>query len=459
MDSHILSSGIPDICKWCGQNNAKATFENANLCNQCHEKAILAVQRPALCRACRSLFTDEEVIRSLFSEDGYQHSLADELRHESEYGCRLCRVFLLQDPNTDPRRLQFVPLVLTALRPKGAEAQQILGFSSPGDINSLYFSSEPDQFSLELSISAGESEYTSVNVDFLAQSYTDDPAARYITQRPPEENLGNEHTNQQIRTWLHECLKSHPESLTSDGPAVPKPFLPSRVIDVGSVSDLRPKIFEPSSITYEQYVTLSYCWGRDRFTTTTLHNIDNHKESLDWSTLPQTFKDAIQTTRNLGFRYLWIDALCIIQDSDEDKAKEISRMGDIYNNATLTIAVVGASRVAEGFLKTKPQISVDIPYRCPNGELGSVRVSPQREVDLWQESLFTRAWCLQENFLSPRLLLYTDTEVIWQCESAPVKRPDTTHVAYAWADPKLWQIALSTTTSRCPHSCQNGLCS
>ena len=168
-----------------------------------------------------------------------------------------------------------------------------------------------------------------------------------------------------------------------------------------------------------------------------MNNIDSHKETLDWLTLPQTFKDAIETTRNLGFRYLWIDALCIIQDSDEDKAKEISKMGDIYNNATLTIAVVGASKVAEGFLRPKAQISVQIPYRCPDGTMGSVRVAPQRTVDLWQESLFTRAWCLQENLLSPRLLLYTDTEVVWQCETTPIRRPETTHVAYVRDDPKL----------------------
>lgn len=216
-----------------------------------------------------------------------------------------------------------------------------------------------------------------------------------------------------------------------------KPHLPTRVIDVGSTSDPQSKLFQPVSVTHEQYVTLSYCWGRDRFTTTTLDNIDSHKEALDWLTLPQTFKDAIKTTRNLGFRYLWIDALCIIQDSDEDKAKEIGKMGDIYNNSTLTIAVVGASRVSEGFLNPKPQISVDIPYRFLDGAMGSIQVAPQRTVDLWQESLFTRAWCLQENLLSPRLLLYTDTEVIWQCESTPMRRPGTAHVAYVRGDPKL----------------------
>jgi hypothetical protein len=266
-----------------------------------------------------------------------------------------------------------------------------------------------------------------------AHSCLDNPAAEYISQRPPEQDLGNDHTNQQIRTWLNECMRGHPESVTQKGSAP----LPTRVIDVGSLSNPQSRLFEPFSITYEQYVTLSYCWGRDRFTTTTSANIDSHKQNLNWSTLPQTFKDAITTTRNLGFRYLWIDALCIIQDSSDDKAKEIGKMGDIYNNSSLTIAVVGATRVAEGFLKTKTQISVEIPYRGPDGMIGSVRVSPQRSVDLWQESLYTRAWCLQENLLSPRLLLYTDTEVIWQCESAPVKRPSTTHVAYVRGDPNL----------------------
>lgn len=163
----MLSSGIPDICKWCGQNNANVVFENANLCNKCHEIALLAVQSPRLCRVCSALLTDKEVIRSLLSEDGFQHSLAWDLRHESENGCGLCRMFLLQDPNADSGRLQFVPLFLTALKPNGTEVEETSGFSSAGDINSFYFSSEPDQFSLELSISTQESEYTAVNGEYL----------------------------------------------------------------------------------------------------------------------------------------------------------------------------------------------------------------------------------------------------------------------------------------------------
>lgn len=161
------------------------------------------------------------------------------------------------------------------------------------------------------------------------------------------------------------------------------------------------------------------------------------------ASLPQTFQDAIVTTRNLGFRYVWIDALCIIQDSGEDKIKEIGKMGDVYNDSTLTIAVVCATTVAEGFLKAKVPKSVRLPYRCPDGTLGSVQVSPRKESDLWDESLYTRAWCLQENLLSPRLLLYTDTEVIWQCQSSPMRRPKTNHVSYVREDPNLGKSPFS----------------
>jgi hypothetical protein len=168
------------------------------------------------------------------------------------------------------------------------------------------------------------------------------------------------------------------------------------------------KIFQPSSVIHEQYITLSYCWGKQHFLTSVSANIAAHMEGLPESNLPQTFTDAIETTRQLGFRYLWIDVLCIIQDSAEDKATEIGAMGSIYSNSILTIAVVNAVGVADGFLKTKPRLQVDIPCRCSDGVIGTVQVSPQKTIDLWQEPLYTRAWCLQENLPSSRLLLFTN---------------------------------------------------
>jgi hypothetical protein len=64
--------------------------------------------------------------------------------------------------------------------------------------------------------------------------------------------------------------------------------------------------------------------------------------------LPRTFKEAIQVTNSLGFRYLWIDALRILQDSNEDLQREIGSMDKIYRNSTLTIFAAGGDDTDAG---------------------------------------------------------------------------------------------------------------
>ncbi|KAH8654556.1 heterokaryon incompatibility protein-domain-containing protein [Tricladium varicosporioides] len=205
--------------------------------------------------------------------------------------------------------------------------------------------------------------------------------------------------------------------------------MPTRVIDVG-VDGENVRLFEPPQTMREEYVALSYCWGDVPFIKTLLENISEHKTALIISELPQTFKDAIAITRALCLRYIWIDALCIIQDSDEDKVKELGVMGKIYSFASLTISAVSAVSVFEGFLEVKAQLSVELPFACPDGEMGSVVVTLQKGMDLWQERLYTRAWCLQENLLSPRVLLFCDGDVAWQCQTSPFRRMDNTYVLY-----------------------------
>jgi hypothetical protein len=91
-----LESGV---CKWCGLNTAEVDFENARICHICFEKALLAVQNPKLCDICSSLATDQEVLQTLFSEQGYSHNGFGYLEKSTENSCRLCRLLLLQDPN------------------------------------------------------------------------------------------------------------------------------------------------------------------------------------------------------------------------------------------------------------------------------------------------------------------------------------------------------------------------
>jgi hypothetical protein len=261
-----------------------------------------------------------------------------------------------------------------------------------------------------------------------------------VTQRPIETNLGEDTTIEQVRKWLNECLTTHSES-QPHGEAqstLPRFTLPTRVIDVGTESDPVARLSQPSSPRHEDYIALSYCWGSQPFLTTISSNVKTHFEGFKESKLPQTFIDAIKVARKLHFRYLWIDALCIIQDSIEDKAIEIGAMESIYSNSTLTMAIVNTTQVTDGFLKTKSRrMRVEIPYCCPDGTVGSIQISPQDTIDLWQEPLYSRAWCLQENLLSPRLLLFTDTEVVWQCQSCPMRRPKTSHVEYLYDNPQL----------------------
>ena len=78
------------------------------------------------------------------------------------------------------------------------------------------------------------------------------------------------------------------------------------------------------------YAALSHCWGKVRPLTTTSTNLNQHLISIPLSSMPEMFQDAVIASRELGIRYLWIDSLCIIQDSVEDWELECSKMGRVY---------------------------------------------------------------------------------------------------------------------------------
>jgi hypothetical protein len=100
--------------------------------------------------------------------------------------------------------------------------------------------------------------------------------------------------------WVKEC-DTHPNC----SPCV-KP-LPTRVIDVadGTNKDcIRLCEKDGESGTY---VCLSYCWGKSPNFTTTKESIESRKTGIDFTKIPKTLQDAIEVTRALGIRYIWID--------------------------------------------------------------------------------------------------------------------------------------------------------
>ncbi|KAJ0306028.1 hypothetical protein Brms1b_010629 [Colletotrichum noveboracense] len=160
-----------------------------------------------------------------------------------------------------------------------------------------------------------------------------------------------------------------------------------------------------------------YCWRGDQRVKLRQADVNTWREGLPYEKLPQTIKDAITVTMSFEVSHLWVDALCIIQDSDDDKGQEISRMGDIYEKACFTITAARAKMVEEGFLHSRSiagERGFRIPYLCGNGDLGSVVFWTGRGNNE-AEPTETRAWCFQESILSSRVLYFGTHNSKWIC--------------------------------------------
>ncbi|KAF2649939.1 HET-domain-containing protein [Lophiostoma macrostomum CBS 122681] len=189
-------------------------------------------------------------------------------------------------------------------------------------------------------------------------------------------------------TLFRDCYSSHLVCGQSNLPVLPSRVL--RIPDDPQSSGIR---LLDSRGQRGIYAALSHCWGKPPTLRTTKYTLDRyHQWGIHWLSLPKTFQDAVALCRALGFSYLWIDALCILQDSRSDWETESARMRDVYEGATLVIGASMASSDDDGFLGKRP---------------GHFRAKG--------EPLARRAWTYQERFLSRRYMSFTSQELRWRC--------------------------------------------
>lgn len=204
--------------------------------------------------------------------------------------------------------------------------------------------------------------------------------------------------------------------------------LPTRLIDIGNDTNIQPLLVNSTDLDKNsRYLTLSHCWGGHVPIQLLESNVETMKHSIPLHELPQTFQDALHFTKNLGLRYLWIDSLCIIQDSEEDWQKESARMCFVYTNSYCNIAA-GAENSSLGlFTSRNPSTLQPITVR-----MGGMKHRVINS-DMWQQQveeapLNQRSWVLQERILSPRNLHFSN-EIFWECnettssESLPAGLP------------------------------------
>lgn len=211
------------------------------------------------------------------------------------------------------------------------------------------------------------------------------------------------------------------------------------MLDVGTDNSL-VRLHQPQKGEKSQYAALSYCWGdgTQRITTTT-SNYREHMVELP-HILPQTISDAIEVCRKVGIRYLWIDALCIFQDSDDDKLDQIAQMGAIYKNSTVAIVAACAASVTDGFLSNAPEEPVaQLPFFVDSSTSGNVylRLKDAEMTYDTEEPIFERAWTFQEFLLPPRALVFDSHQIHFKCLEQRLQPIFQTHLEFQFECPDL----------------------
>lgn len=236
-------------------------------------------------------------------------------------------------------------------------------------------------------------------------------------------NSGSDDTFEFARQCIQDCLTGKRHGACSL-PRKSAKTVPKRLLDVGRITT-PIRLIETQGNDCE-YVALSHCWGSGSPLKATKGNWKKLSHEIPFEVLPPLFQDAIIITRQLGMRYIWIDSLCIIQDSTRDWETESSKMGSIYQDSYVTISAISSSDGSMHCLRDR-EVPTKIKFQNTTGqdlEIRARRVEDHHPQNKNQKPakligpLSTRAWALQEHVLSTRILHYTASELIFECKTS-----------------------------------------
>ncbi|VTO87244.1 unnamed protein product [Fusarium graminearum] len=169
-----------------------------------------------------------------------------------------------------------------------------------------------------------------------------------------------------IDEWLTACTRSgkHRKCASLESCTTRTSPLPTRLIDVGTHNKDILRLIEtrekcPRGSKKPLYLILSYRWGKgNQSARTTELNIQQRKKQMALQDFPKTIQDAIKITRRMGIRYLWVDAVCIIQPDNDGETKdwlnESANMANYYSNAYCCISASNAEDSSGRILVERP---------------------------------------------------------------------------------------------------------
>ncbi|KPM38281.1 hypothetical protein AK830_g8287 [Neonectria ditissima] len=230
---------------------------------------------------------------------------------------------------------------------------------------------------------------------------------------------------EQVNAWMNKCEKEHKECQIST-----QQNLPKRVVQILPGSEpgyCRVRLYEPTPSEQAPYICLSHCWGKRQIIVTKDANLAQHKREIPWDLLSTTFQDAVDFACRIGIEFVWIDSLCIIQDSKADWECEAVKMASYYSSADLTIAASAAKDGSIGLFppRSKTDEALQLSGKDHAGRPYHLvtRTAIDHPFDVEEDEfdcfpLTKRGWVYQEHILSRRFLHFGVRELVWECHSS-----------------------------------------
>lgn len=326
-------------------------------------------------------------------------------------GCQLCEVFVrrllvtLRHPRAEEFSKYTVKMSKTTSKPKNKRSRSTWRLGEP----KFHVVCEPEKDLFPPGKWFSPETEWELSLDYKVKSAT-----------PLQANWDID----DVRKRLATCDSSH-ACRTSQGLT-----LPTRLLDLGTPEHgdemIKLILTSDQDMDDKRYVALSYCWGASPPFTTQPSTLSERMRGFSVRDMPATLRESVQVTRDLGIRYIWIDALCILQggrddrEAREDWQRESAQMHKVYGNAYLTLAAAGSLNSEGGLVNGTPWCRVPY-YRSESGNDDMVVADEDAVLSLtvykssaqadrgalfYEEPLASRAWAYQEWVLSSRLLVF-----------------------------------------------------
>ena len=261
-----------------------------------------------------------------------------------------------------------------------------------------------------------------------------------VATKPISLHANSSNATDTLQYWFIDCKSNHDACQNTDLTVGKGP--PKRLIDVRPLAGARtPRLHicgEPLESKDLEYAILSHCRDSDYHETDdilklTSHNYESMKSGIDFDSLASNFRDAISITRALDLRYLWIDALCIMQDSPEEWESETAKIPGYFTQSELCIAATLSPNPQHGILYPRmiagesvklSSEAEDLGVRSIAGDVlsiiplrGLMNPWPPARPPIANQPLNKACKTLQERLFSKRIVHFTEQQMVWQCQT------------------------------------------